>query len=678
MRLTNPGSFFFVLAPGKIIMLKKNLLTGIAVMCMHVMHAQPNVIPNGNFEQYTQCPGTTSQVDRCTGWRQYNVSTSDYMNACHTGTIVDVPVNTFGFQYAASGDGYMGGYVFIDNPSLINLQYKEHIAIQIPPLVKGKVYEFSMSVSLADKSSFASDDLGVLFYDNGPTTPDTGYSLQTTPQINFKGFGVITDTAKWTRVSGTIYADSAYDNIVIGSFSPYGALNVVPVTPAIPMLSKYCYYYFDSVVLKLVSKFSIDYTDTLVCGGDTIQVPYTVLNNGYFNPGNIFTLQLSDATGSFANPLNLASVSSTASGIITAYLPGTLPVGNGYKLRLVSSNTADTTVPTSQDIHINAIKPMLTASITSPVCTGEDFTLDVVSIPPAEDYTWSGPVMSGEKGKTITVSHAQPGHEGRYVVKAQNGNCISYDSVELVVKPTPDLRIEHNSPVCLGDTLQLEAVSNPDSVSFTWSGPGGFTGTTPKISIEDAGTGDRGKYTVVAQRGDCKSESSVDMDVFDPQPEIGLRDTLCEGETMQLVADIPYSSIAWQDGSQETTYTVRGPGTYWVSAASKCGVMADTLQVTTEGCDCQVFVPTAFTPNNDGLNDKVGPLMQCWVRSDYLFLIVNRFGEAVFKSDVPGEKWDGMYKGQPAELGTYFYLVQLKGGKNSRQFQFKGDVTLIR
>lgn len=57
-------------------------------------------------------------------------------------------------------------------------------------------------------------------------------------------------------------------------------------------------------------------------------------------------------------------------------------------------------------------------------------------------------------------------------------------------------------------------------------------------------------------------------------------------------------------------------------------------------------------------------------------MILNRWGEVVFKSQNVADKWDGSYKGVPAELGAYFYYLEVMG-PNGHIFREKGDITLI-
>lgn len=77
-------------------------------------------------------------------------------------------------------------------------------------------------------------------------------------------------------------------------------------------------------------------TPTSICAGGTVNVPYTV--TGTYNPGNIFTAQLSDAAGSFAAPVNVGTLNSQTNGTINAEIPSSTPAGAGYRIRVVSSN----------------------------------------------------------------------------------------------------------------------------------------------------------------------------------------------------------------------------------------------------------------------------------------------------------------------------------------------------
>ena len=86
-----------------------------------------------------------------------------------------------------------------------------------------------------------------------------------------------------------------------------------------------------------------------------------------------------------------------------------------------------------------------------------------------------------------------------------------------------------------------------------------------------------------------------------------------------------------------------------------------------------VFIPDAFTPNGDGINDVFG--VKGEGIQNFTLRIFNRWGEEVFSSNNPKQQWDGMFKGKPAEGGSYVYRFFAAGkGQKIRT----GSVALIR
>ncbi|MEO8087960.1 MAG: gliding motility-associated C-terminal domain-containing protein [Bacteroidota bacterium] len=86
-----------------------------------------------------------------------------------------------------------------------------------------------------------------------------------------------------------------------------------------------------------------------------------------------------------------------------------------------------------------------------------------------------------------------------------------------------------------------------------------------------------------------------------------------------------------------------------------------------------IFIPSAFTPNEDGINDSFG--VKGEGIQNFKMLIYNRWGEVVYSSTNPTEHWDGKFNNQPVENGVYVYEVFAKGyGKHPKA----GSVTLLR
>jgi gliding motility-associated-like protein len=114
---------------------------------------------------------------------------------------------------------------------------------------------------------------------------------------------------------------------------------------------------------------------------------------------------------------------------------------------------------------------------------------------------------------------------------------------------------------------------------------------------------------------------------------------------------------------------------YQVTLQTDSGcVVTDTVFV--KAVDANVFVPSAFTPNRDGLNDKFMPVCYSIKQINY-FTVYNRWGEMVFTTNAMGKGWDGTSKGSPAESGTYVWMLEAVG-LEGQVFRQKGTVVLIR
>ncbi|MBK5271738.1 MAG: gliding motility-associated C-terminal domain-containing protein, partial [Bacteroidia bacterium] len=109
------------------------------------------------------------------------------------------------------------------------------------------------------------------------------------------------------------------------------------------------------------------------------------------------------------------------------------------------------------------------------------------------------------------------------------------------------------------------------------------------------------------------------------------------------------------------------------SLAEGCEISEDFTVVVLN--DALVQVPTAFSPNGDGLNDYFGPLGK--VPDRYTMQIFNRNGEIVFKSSSIENRWNGSYKGSIQQSSVLIYLINYKDIQNITHQQ-KGTFLLIR
>jgi gliding motility-associated-like protein len=143
-------------------------------------------------------------------------------------------------------------------------------------------------------------------------------------------------------------------------------------------------------------------------------------------------------------------------------------------------------------------------------------------------------------------------------------------------------------------------------------------------------------------------------------------------------------SYRWSDGDTSST-RVFNKAVNETLTVSKAGCFNDVYQFnirTEPSCACQVFAPTAFTPNNDGLNDLFLPQMKCGAIeiSNYSLSVYNRWGQRIFYSTDRTKGWDGKYKGILAGNEVFVWMVQYdkKDGPGNTRKSVSGTITTIR
>jgi len=94
-------------------------------------------------------------------------------------------------------------------------------------------------------------------------------------------------------------------------------------------------------------------------------------------------------------------------------------------------------------------------------------------------------------------------------------------------------------------------------------------------------------------------------------------------------------------------------------------------------CSCDLFVPNAFSPNGDGINDFFHPIYLCPV-NEYDLEIFDRWGELTFQTNDIEQKWDGTYNGESCELDVYVYMIHYTNSKTGLRKLLKGNVTLVQ
>ena len=244
------------------------------------IHGQTNLVPNFGFNSNSSCPTTGDQAEFCNGWSKYCTSsfTPDYYNACAPSYTMSVPNSFFTYQ---TDHRNCGAYMGLATWSLTIANEREHIGIQLgQPLVIGQKYYLSFYTvrgGFNDNSDSPSNNIGLrlstVTYSPSNPAPIDNFS-------HLRSVSIISDTANWVRISGSIVADSAYQFLMVGNF--YDDVNTDTTTLNCGTCSNYIsYYLIDDVCVS---------TDSTLCNGGIDALPCTlsIEENSFINSISIF------------------------------------------------------------------------------------------------------------------------------------------------------------------------------------------------------------------------------------------------------------------------------------------------------------------------------------------------------------------------------------------------------
>ncbi len=275
--------------------------------------------------------------------------------------------------------------------------------------------------------------------------------------------------------------------------------------------------------------------------------------------------------------------------------------------------------------------------------------------------SWS----TGESGNSIEVSEA-----GIYVATLTQNCSSSSDEVEVFLAPDPISILPQEAEVCEGGLLNL-SVENPNpNWTYLWSngeeGPNTQVSTTGIIEL------------ITTNELGCSSESSLNIQEGDlplvNAPELV---TSCLGSPIQLSISSENSDAFWT-ANESAELNANESGDYAWFAQNACGTSTGTSTLVFEDCSCSIYVPNAFTPDDNGVNELFQPSVDCEL-AFYQFQIYNRWGELVFTSQNPSEAWNGdSGSGYFAPNEIYIYHLVYQSVNDIEMKEVQGSITLLR
>jgi gliding motility-associated-like protein len=335
----------------------------------------------------------------------------------------------------------------------------------------------------------------------------------------------------------------------------------------------------------------------------------------------------------------------------------------------------NTTVGLTINLFLNPLRD-------TSICEGTSGQLQLVTN--ATIYNWSP--ATGLNNSAISNPVANPAATTQYIVHVTLGRCSTSDTMIVNVNRAPIPDAGPDGDICYGQSYTLQGSGG---TQFNWSPPAYLNSTfganptaTPTLTTV---------YTLsVVDAIGCRSLVTDDVKVLVSKP---IRvytypfDTIAyPGQPIPLLAASAGITYSWSPALGLSNTNVANP----VAVAGNIGddITYQVVATTAEGCKGEgyvrikiskgpdIYVPTAFTPNGDGLNDKFTP-RPVGIKAFKFFRVFNRWGQLVFSTKTQNEGWDGTIGGKEQPAGIYVWMIEGIAHDN-RFFSKKGTTTLIR
>ncbi len=314
------------------------------------------------------------------------------------------------------------------------------------------------------------------------------------------------------------------------------------------------------------------------------------------------------------------------------------------------------------------------------ICNTLSITLTTTG---AQTYSWtptvflsnpniSNPVFSGNASQVYYVTGT-----------AANG-CIAKDTVAVTVNQPMVFQAPPDKSMCNAGSVQLDGF-NGTSVNYLWS-PATYLSSTTIIN-PIANPPSSTSYSVLITDPVCNTNSSFNVQVIvgaGPNVNAGKSNDIdCANRSAVLYAsggDIylwtPSTGLSDPNiPNPVATPTITQKYIVLVTTVSGCSNTDSVTVFSNLTASLARYMPNAFTPNGDGLNDCFG--LKNWLLIKKLeFRIFNRYGEQVFATSGPNKCWDGNYKGKPALAGSYVFYIKAETSCGTEEQ--KGNFILIR
>ncbi len=322
----------------------------------------------------------------------------------------------------------------------------------------------------------------------------------------------------------------------------------------------------------------------------------------------------------------------------------------------------------------------LTTGNDTTICRTDQLTLQVNS--DALQYTWTPATTLNDPAVQDPVA-TPVAATTVYRVTGRIGKCTKDAEITVRTVPYPLANAGADNNICFGTSIQLQASGGS---SYSWSPRSWLNNSLIANPVAQSPREDTRYIVSVRDTLGCPKpgNDTVLVRVARIIADAGPADTnVVIGQPLQLTAT-GSMSYSWTPATWLNNPTIFNPVSlpqentqYVVRVSNEQGCFdLDTIRVNVFETDPDLLVPSAFSPDGDGLNDIFQPIM-VGMRSLDAFMVYNRWGQLVYATTQTETGWDGTFGGAPQATATFVWYAE---GTNylGRKIKKKGTVILIR
>jgi gliding motility-associated-like protein len=291
--------------------------------------------------------------------------------------------------------------------------------------------------------------------------------------------------------------------------------------------------------------------------------------------------------------------------------------------------------------------------------------------------------------RNLTYSFKAPGNYRVVLIVNSNISCADSTFADIIVNPNVNAAFSVNAACINEPVLAVNNTIDPGTspISYLWNFGNGQTSTlrNPPVQVYPVA----GDYvmSLTVSTAKCPFPLSIQKRfVKIEKPAKGINNPVAYAvanlpETLQarpIGISALWTPATYLDDAKtyKPVFTGDAEKTYTIKLTTAAGCITVDTQLVKINKNIVIFVPNAFTPNSDNLNDYLKPFM-IGIKELVYFKIFNRWGEIVFETKNINPGWDGRYKGSPVQSHTLVWMLQGIGA-DGKIYNAKGSTVLIR